>query len=988
VVRTGATGGTDVYLVNQSTVEAAMNATRSVRPRASTSMPDRAGTAPGAAVSADGDLWLLVGGTGDGGHRTIRQLQVPAGSSAGAALVRTDHGTVDGPAALGVASTGSTTGTGGDVVAVAGTDRVRVFPATGDPRTARYRAPAGVDAVLPAGNATGRLAFLLHGSTGWSLLSVAIDGSRLRGPTLLRDVPADARLAPPAVSDGSLYTVDRSTGEILRIGLDATTGPVPGAASYPLSTLDRRVVEATDFADAYVVARGSRVVVNSASHANALMIFTDGSHPPVRIAKSAAVTVNAAGSAEALTRSNAPQTTQNPKNGAAKPKAQAAAPINTRIDCQTVTQKPHIPVITSAVPGSRSVALSWSYPVLDPQDCYPSTYVVGVRLVSNGAPQPPASVTVQSQTGVNLTGLFPSTQYDITVTAYIHGQGTESAPVRVTTGPEGPAAPTGLSVSADGTGDWLIGFAGCGDVQHGCVPVQSWTITPSFCDGRGLAGPPPAMTVTADPTSRVQPTVTYPGGPDLLGRGLQFQVQGTGEQGQAGTPSANSGCVYSWAPPDTAALSLHASIAPVAQLGQPTTATVSLDLGADPVTAEGGVGATFSYQLLAGGTVVKTVGPTSQTSVQFGGITAGVAYQAQVTVAPPRHPEAAVTVGPVDAGTAHAPWPTITVSADQPQNQGALQATITVHIGGLSSAAAGGEQFALTGDSGLYCGSTSDTSNWSKSSGLDPQDPLTYTANRTTIFGPSCVIKVQLVQYGSTAVFGDGTSSNSATSNTFAVDPPQLVGVTAADFSAAWDGSANGQSQVAVHYNGGNPLVGLFATGWSLTVTDPDGTTCGNYPAANSLTDVAVDQSCVDKDGASGDNWHVQVSFSYLGTPEGPLDVSPIQGGAAPTYNPPVCDVSAAGLTATWTGSRAAPAVQVNVVAPAQLTGCSGWSAEVVTPSGTRCGTSTDAPPVSIPLTCSGNTSRPGWTVVLGYRDTTGAQQSYTIPSVDGPPPS
>ncbi len=54
------------------------------------------------------------------------------------------------------------------------------------------------------------------------------------------------------------------------------------------------------------------------------------------------------------------------------------------------------------------------------------------------------------------------------------------------------------------------------------------------------------MTVTADPTARQQPPATYQGSDDLLGRGLQFQVQGTGDAGQAGTPSARSACVYSW----------------------------------------------------------------------------------------------------------------------------------------------------------------------------------------------------------------------------------------------------------------------------------------------------------------------------------------------------------------------------------------------------------------------------------------------------------
>src|SRR5206468_4075626 len=108
-------------------------------------------------------------------------------------------------------------------------------------------------------------------------------------------------------------------------------------------------------------------VFNSASHANALILFTDGSHRPLRIAKSSAVTINAAGGAEALTRSTANPNQQpgvKPKPGAVKPKPQQGAPVNNKIDCKTAKQKPHIPVIASAVPGSRTVALTWSYPLL------------------------------------------------------------------------------------------------------------------------------------------------------------------------------------------------------------------------------------------------------------------------------------------------------------------------------------------------------------------------------------------------------------------------------------------------------------------------------------------------------------------------------------------------------------------------------------------------------------------------------------------------
>jgi hypothetical protein len=357
-------------------------------------------------------------------------------------------------------------------------------------------------------------------------------------------------------------------------------------------------------------------------------------------------------------------------------------------------------------------------------------------------------------------------------------------------------------------------------------------------------------------------------------------------------------------------------------------------------------------------------------------------------VAPPRHTSPTATVGPIDVETAHAPWPAITVSAGQPNNQGAFRATIPVHIGGLTSAAANGERFDLTGDSGLYCGNTNATGGWDNSpNGIDPADPLTFTDDRTQLFGDGCVMRVQLVQHeaSGTSVFGAGTSSNVAVSSPFSIDAPELVGVGGNDFAASWDGVSGGQSQIAVRYTGGNPLIGLFAGHWSLAVTDPDGTSCGGYSGAGSLADVAVDQACVDADGASNGNWHVAVSFAYLGAPKGPYDTT--LSGPPPTYHKPQCDVQSAQLSATWGGTAASPTVQIGVKPNASIQDCSGWTYTVVGPTTANCGTGSGAPPTEIAVTCADAPAPTGWSVAVTYTDATGTTQATTIASIDGPVP-
>ncbi len=71
VERTG-TAGTDVYLVDQLTVQAATNLRQRVAPRASTRVGDAGSTAPGASAAVDGSFWALLG---DGNRRTVQRVR-------------------------------------------------------------------------------------------------------------------------------------------------------------------------------------------------------------------------------------------------------------------------------------------------------------------------------------------------------------------------------------------------------------------------------------------------------------------------------------------------------------------------------------------------------------------------------------------------------------------------------------------------------------------------------------------------------------------------------------------------------------------------------------------------------------------------------------------------------------------------------------------------------------------------------------------------
>lgn len=986
IVRTGSTGGTDVYLVNQPTVESAISAVTSVRPRASTSMSDASSTSPGSAASANGSLWLLVGAAPGATRRTIRELSVPTNSSAGVALSSDDHGTVTGAAAIGTA-TQRRDGSGSAVAGVASAGHIRIFGASSSQNDVAFSAPRGVDAVLPTSNGAGRLAFLLHASAGWYIVSVGTSGRTVRGPTPLRSVPSNARLAAPAASNDRLYTVDQQGGRLFEITYDGVVSD-PGRSRYPVAVLHGRTAEPTDFADAYVFARGPRVVLNSPSHTNALMVFTDGSHAPQTIAKSSAVTINASGGAEALTKSNLVPVTGAGHGDPPKTRPQNIAPINNKIDCKTVTQTPHVPVITSAVPGSRTVALTWTYPVLDVQDCYPSTYVVTVRLISNDAPQPPSAVRVQSQTGANVSGLFPSTTYDVTVSAYINGQGTASPPVRITTGREGPAAPTNVVAHADSAGNWTLDFDSCGTVDQSCVPAQTWTITPSFCDGRGVSAPAPAISVTADPSSRRQPTVTYSGNDELLGRGLQFEIQGTGSAGEAGSPSERSACVYSWTPPIGADLAVSASTPPqTAGSTEKTTTTARVTFATSQSHDLGGIGGTLTYQLLNNGTVVTTVGPTTRPTATLTGVTPGTPYQLRVLASPPRHPEVVTTIGPVDVAPAFADWPSIQLEQPTFDAPAGLSGTLRVRFTFADGTDVRGETFDLV-NSQLTCGDGNAAMNLDASD-VAPGDVMSFPVNRVTFNGP-CAVTIQLVQDPNTVtnppLYGAGPSKPQ-TSGQVQIDQPSLTS-TAGDFDAEWGGST-GHPTVVVSYHGSDDLPD-GARNWQLAVSNGT-TTCGSVDGNPPPAAIDVDKNCIELGGS----FTVTIDYTYFVVAHPHFEI-PV-GGTAPS---PV-DPTKISFAADWNTNPALPQVNLTYTGSQDLTSLAPLNfTETVTSSsapGETCGSATDNPAdaqprIDVDLTICPPTATDGtaavYTVTISFTDPNYDQTGNYVYTVQGAPPS
>ena len=991
ILRTTAKG-TSVYLVSAATVSAAVGAQGGTKARAYASLPRPLSGDAAPAAQANGDLWVL--GSGADHTRTITQLSVPTGSNAGVTLTSTPHGTVTGPAAI-TSATADPDGTGGDIAAVASTANVRVFRGT-ETVTVPVSVGPGVDSILPASNAHGTLVFLYHSPTGWSRVTVPAATGTTADVAPLPGIAPSAHLVTPAQSGATTYTMDTSgRGTLWQIGSDhGTIKPrvVPGAATYPLKAGERPAFDQTQ-----VIADGSRVIFNSRANLDAVVVFSDGSHHPRTIYKHAAVQVDPSG-ATALADAHATGGARH-HGKSHKPTKNVKHPsqtINDKINCKIAKQVPRVPVLVAGDRAARSIALQWIYNRLDPSDCWPSTYIVGIKVLSSDAPSPPSGqVSVQGQTGVTLTHLFPATEYELTVTAYINGLHSTSAPIRVTTGPEGPAAPTGVKAATDSSGNWTVSWNSCGGIEQGCVPSTTWNLIPSFCDGRGLSGVPQKLTFPGDPTVHSF-THVYPGNDSLLGRALCFSVQGVSPQGTIGTTSDPSAPAVGWTTPNAAALTLTASQPADTEFGSTTSTTVDLDLGSDPVRDVGGVGATISLRLTGpDGTKTKTMtwdGRTDRVSTVFPGIRAGAQYTASASVAPPGHAGSAVSSGPVTV-TTRAQWPAITAQASCPPAAGpvTLSCTLVVNLSGPSSAKADGERFDLV-DSGVVCGNTGFGLS---ASHIDPsRDAITQSVDLLQYNG-TCTVTVHLAESpgSSTPVFG-GTTSPAITTS---VDLGHASTLDAGqgDFSAQWD--SHDGSSVLVQYVGdkSDSDVAAITQNWQEALYAPDGTFCGSsnqQPTAHGIYLDVNPASCVN-DFGSQTGWRTTVSYYDKGT-SNQHSYSYTLAGTPPGYVP--CTVSASDFAAAWdtTADPNNPTITVTFTADANtnLAGCSGWSYTIIRNGAQDCGSGepdggspAHGNQTTIRVTCDTPLGL-SWQVRIDYSGPEGPR-SGLFTSVQGDPP-
>ena len=652
-----------VSLVDESTVLAgakqetqALGKPGVVTPRGFADLAGQVSDQPGSAAvdTSTGNLWVLVA---RGSACEVVELRPSPTARQG--LVADDRASFSVECAK--AAVEAVRGT----VAVATPGQLRVFASSrAAGHTVRLEATAHAVGFLPVTGATGELWFLVRSQAGWSVAGVDPKG-KTAGPAALPRFGPAAQPATPAVSGGDLYTLDQASDgqpELWRIvPFTGAMAPVRGEPAYPA----RGPTEKASFQGTQVIVEGPRVVFNNPGSLLAVVVFTDGTHSPVVVDKSAAVSVSAAGPSDIGVTAPAPGQNQPPTTLPGEPPP-SVQPVSKQVTCATTTQKPYSPQITSVTVSSSSALVAWSYELLDQTDCEPDSWSVRVTALS-GSHQPQAPLQlVNGQSQLMFTGLRPATTYEAVVTAYINAQSTPSPPATFTTAARGPDAPTSVSTVSDGKGNWVVSWAPCAAAD--CyVPADTWNVIGSAC-GASFVGQPPIVQVPGNQTSVV--ISADPLG--LLGDSMSFSVEGSLSSGLLGSPTPDRACTQAWRPPDRNFIGLDGSGEPS---GQTISATLAVTTSEPPVEAFGSGSTQFVYQV--GG---NTVGPTSATSVTVSGLAAGGTYVPSVTIYPSGHPEASVTVTgrpfsknliwPADLSLSVQP----TVDPSNP-NQGAIQLT-------------------------------------------------------------------------------------------------------------------------------------------------------------------------------------------------------------------------------------------------------------------------------------------------------------------------
>ena len=574
----------------------------------------------GQVVTANGNLFALV----DTGHATrlVEIAQVRGDKLSRSDATQLARGTV---AALNSGPVRPANKTQG--VALATPGGIETFVPGRRTRSATVPGSAATTTIVPVGNSAGDLWFIYQSGQATDRL-VGVDlatGALVGAPLALANVPQGTFRSPVLAADAIYALVDDGSPTPPLVVVDPSTGkvaPLPGVPTYP-----RNKVESPTFRTPEILAIGPRVIFNNPDSDFAVVVFTDGSAPPLKVDKESKATPKidpgALGATVSVKNVHSATTTTTAHSQGSTPTSTATtipstatstslppvvAPQRVTVlqSCSNTKQKPHEPQMLPAVPATNSVQLSWSYPLLTSEDCEPTSYVVTATAQGGGPTPAQTSFVVNGGTTFDFPGLRSSTTYLFVVSAYIGKASTQSAPLAVTTEAEGPDAPTSVTTSADGATGWTVSWTTCAPDQcKSADTVAEWRIIGTACGGSDVSSPPmldvPGGAQSTQTAQSAQ--VSFSSYPGLVGDQMSFQVQGIGADGLVGNPTQDGSCTQGWRAPNSSLISLQAG--GTAGPNASVTANLSVVTSGDPTQAFGSA-STIASDVAASGSPAIT----------------------------------------------------------------------------------------------------------------------------------------------------------------------------------------------------------------------------------------------------------------------------------------------------------------------------------------------------------------------------------------------
>lgn len=415
---------------------------------------------------------------------------------------------------------------------------VTLFNAGGQSGRVTVDGLGGAAQVLPADG--GALAWFAVGSAanGWRAIGVGGSG-QVRSVEIPESTGVD--IAEPVVVGSTMFVASRRDGRVTAVDLDSGDAlPLNDGGRYPFDAeLDGPAgpaggLTSFDFEAVELQRHGPRVSVNVPAASLALFLEANGSVVEVLV-KGQADPIDPEATIDPNTRGDAEEPPDEEQQSEETIGTQAASEQregDSSIACDIdESLEPRAPLLLPQSGDRAATAISprWRYQLVSATDCLPS-FRVEIRELPNGRAEE-RDLAQPNQLNATITGLRPSTDYEVTVIAFIGTNSARSNTARYSTGPASPEAPTNVRFTDSGE-RWQLEWNACTTSASCDTPAVEFRV--EWSDGSQIG----SGSAIVSASGALRQTVAIDD--DNVGRNLCFTVVAVGANASASEPAPST----------------------------------------------------------------------------------------------------------------------------------------------------------------------------------------------------------------------------------------------------------------------------------------------------------------------------------------------------------------------------------------------------------------------------------------------------------------